>query len=158
MHNRIVGVMLALVLVMAVWAASVEALSLTDMAGRQVALAAVPERIVCLGPGALRLIVYLEATDTVVGVEDLEKRHPSGRPYRIAHPELVNLPRCGPGGPVAINKKPDLEALLAIWMQKFHRDRTFPIAALLSGIHIDTLRGIEEVTQIGHQGETRHSQ
>lgn len=114
MHNRMCGVILALVLGIAGWVPTAEALSITDMADRQVELAAVPERIVCLGPGALRLIAYLEATDTVVAVEDLEKRHPGGRPYRIAHPELANLPRCGPGGPVSINKKPDLEALLAV--------------------------------------------
>lgn len=117
MHNRIVGVILALVLGVTVWAPSVQALSITDMAHRQVELAAMPERIVCLGPGALRLIAYLQATDKVVGVEDLEKRHPGGRPYRIAHPELVDLPRCGPGGPVSINKKPDLEALLTVGPQ-----------------------------------------
>lgn len=114
MRKSIFGVIAALVLSGLLWTSTVQALSITDMADRQVELAAVPERIVCLGPGALRLIVYLQATDKVVAVEDLEKMHPGGRPYRHAHPELVRLPRCGPGGPVAINKKPDLEALLTV--------------------------------------------
>jgi iron complex transport system substrate-binding protein len=87
--------------------------AVTDMAGRAVALSKTPERIACLGPGALRLIVYLKAANRVVGVEDMEKRNPTGRPYWIASPELYNLPSIGPGGPAAINRKPDLEAVLA---------------------------------------------
>ncbi|MFH1981202.1 MAG: iron ABC transporter substrate-binding protein [Pseudomonadota bacterium] len=89
-------------------------MTVTDMAGRQVSAPVDPDRIVCLGPGALRLIVYLQAQSKVVGVEDMEKMSADGRPYRIAHPELAKLPRCGPGGPAGINKKPDLEALLAV--------------------------------------------
>lgn len=85
-----------------------------DMAGRQVTVPFDPARIVCIGPGALRLMVYLQAVSKVVGVEDMEKSHPGGRPYLLAHPELTRLPRCGPGGPVGINKKPDLEAVLAV--------------------------------------------
>ncbi|MGD9369684.1 MAG: iron ABC transporter substrate-binding protein [Desulfobacteraceae bacterium] len=89
-------------------------IKVTDMAGRQVTVPLDPERIVCIGPGTLRLIVYLQAESKVVGVEDMEKMNPGGRPYWIAHPELSKLPRCGPGGPAGINKKPDLEALLAV--------------------------------------------
>ncbi len=88
--------------------------TVTDMAGRKVRAPFDPARIVCIGPGALRLIVYLQAETKVAGVEDMEKRNPGGRPYWIAHPELRKLPRCGPGGPVSINKKPDLEALISV--------------------------------------------
>ena len=84
-----------------------------DMAGRDVRVPFDPDRIVCIGPGALRLIVYLQAENKVCGVEDMEKLNPRGRPYWIAHPELYDLPRCGPGGPAGINKKPDLEAVLS---------------------------------------------
>lgn len=87
---------------------------MTDMAGRQVTAPFDPERIVCIGPGTLRLIVYLHAETKVVGVEDMEKMNPGGRPYWIAHPEFSRLPRCGPGGPAGINKKPDLEAVLSV--------------------------------------------
>jgi iron complex transport system substrate-binding protein len=86
----------------------------TDMAGRQVIAPFNPDRIVCIGPGTLRLIVYLQAESKVVGVEEMEKMNPGGRPYWIAHPELSELPRCGPGGPGSINKKPDLEAVLSV--------------------------------------------
>jgi iron complex transport system substrate-binding protein len=87
---------------------------ITDMAGRTVNAPLDPERIICLGPGALRLIIYLEAENKVVGVENMEIINPGGRPYWIAHPELARLPVCGPGGPAAINKKPDLEAVLSV--------------------------------------------
>lgn len=88
--------------------------AITDMAKRNVQVPAKVERIVALGPGALRLITYLQALDRVVGVEDIDRGSPSGRPYAIAHPELAKLPRASKGGPSEINKKPDLEALLSV--------------------------------------------
>jgi iron complex transport system substrate-binding protein len=101
-------------LVLASGAVAAEALTVTDMAGRAVTVPFDPDRIIAIGPGTLRLIVYLEAQDKVAGVEDMEKMNPGGRPYWIAHPELARLPRCGPGGPSGINKKPDLEAVMSL--------------------------------------------
>ncbi len=89
-------------------------IDVTDMAGRHVTTQVNPGRILCLGPGTLRLIVYLQAESRLVGVEDMEKMNPGGRPYWIAHPELHKLPRCGPGGPAGIGKKPDLETVLSL--------------------------------------------
>lgn len=94
--------------------AGASSLTFTDMAGRQVTTPLDPERVVCLGPGALRLVVYLQAQDKVVAVEDMEKTNPGGRPYWLAQPQLKQLPSCGPGGPAAINKKPDFEKILAV--------------------------------------------
>lgn len=54
--------------------ASAGSLQVTDMAERQVTVPDDPERIICLGPGTLRLIVYLQAESKVVGVEAMEKR------------------------------------------------------------------------------------
>lgn len=99
---------------LAATAAGASSLTLTDMAGRQVGTPLDPGRVVCLGPGALRLVVYLQAQDKVVAVEDMEKANPGGRPYWIAQSRLKQLPSCGPGGPAAINKKPDLEKILAV--------------------------------------------
>jgi len=93
------------------WAA---AQTVTDMAGRQVTVPFDPKRIVCIGPGCLRQIVYLQTESKVVGVEEMEKSNPRGRPYWLAHPELWDLPRCGPGGPQSIDKKPDMEAILSV--------------------------------------------
>lgn len=102
-----------------VWGVSVlgaapRTVTVTDMVKRQVTAPFDPERIICIGPGALRLIVYLQAESKIVGVEDMEKMNPGGRPYWLAHPALSNLPRCGPGGPAGINKKPELEAVLSV--------------------------------------------
>jgi iron complex transport system substrate-binding protein len=89
-------------------------ITVTDMAGREVSVPFDPERIICISPGALRLIVYLQAESKVVGVEEMEKMNRRGRPYWLAHPELWDLPSCGPGGPVSIDKKPDLEAVFSV--------------------------------------------
>ncbi|AFK22422.1 iron ABC transporter substrate-binding protein [Pyrococcus sp. ST04] len=82
-----------------------------DMLGREVDVPTKVSRIVAAGPGCLRLIVYLNATNFVVGVEDFEKRFNFGRPYILAHPELRNLPTIGPGGP---GKLPDLEEIMKL--------------------------------------------
>lgn len=105
-----------LIFLLAVFArqTSASSITITDMTERKVAVPFDPARIICIGPGALRLIVYLQAQDKVAGVEDMEKANPGGRPYWIAHPELHDLPTCGPGGPSGINKKPDLEAVMSV--------------------------------------------
>lgn len=86
-------------------------LEITDSLGRKVIVPDNVERIVAVGPGALRIIVYLNSTDKVVGVEDFERTSPLGRPYILAHPELKELPSIGPGGP---GKLPNLEAILKL--------------------------------------------
>jgi len=91
-----------------------EKLTVVDMARRTVEVPSNPQRIICLSPGTLRLIVYLGCADRVVGVEDFEKTRPTARPYIMAHPELAQLPTVGPGGPGSINKQPDLEAVLKV--------------------------------------------
>ncbi len=83
-------------------------ITITDLAGRSVEVPKDVHRIVALGPGALRLVVYLNATDMVVGVENSEKPPEEGgwssmgRPYRMAHPELAEKPVIGKGGPSPI--------------------------------------------------------
>ncbi|HPL64809.1 MAG TPA: iron ABC transporter substrate-binding protein [Syntrophales bacterium] len=92
-----------------------ELIQITDTAGRQVSVPKSPDRIICLGTGTLRLVVYLESHKKIVGVEDFEKRFPTTRPYWIARgDEMAHLPSIGPGGPGAINKEPDLEKVLAV--------------------------------------------
>ena len=92
-----------------------EVITITDTAGRQVSTPKNPDRIICLGTGCLRLMIYLESQNKIVGVEDFEKRFPTTRPYWIARGnEMAQLPSIGPGGPAAINKEPDLEKVLAV--------------------------------------------
>ena len=68
-----------------------------DMAGRSVTVPESPDRVIAVGGGALRIITYLNATDRIVGVEDVEKTAGRiARPYILAHPELTDLPSVGP--------------------------------------------------------------
>jgi iron complex transport system substrate-binding protein len=71
-----------------------------------------PLRLVALGPGALRLLVYLNATDGLCAIEAMEQRGPSGRPYTFMLGDLSDrLPVIGPGG---VGRLPDLERLLTV--------------------------------------------
>jgi iron complex transport system substrate-binding protein len=72
-----------------------EQTTVIDMAGREVKLSSNIERTIGIEAGALRLITYLQATELVVGVEDVEKTRLE-KPYIIAHPELAKLPSIGP--------------------------------------------------------------
>lgn len=85
-----------------------------DMAGRSVRVSGGASRIVALGPGALRLVVYLGAIDRVVGVEEAEKgRFPlAARPYGLAvRDRIMALPSVGEGG---AGRTPDPERILAL--------------------------------------------
>ncbi|MEJ5186373.1 MAG: iron ABC transporter substrate-binding protein [Candidatus Geothermincolales bacterium] len=85
--------------------------TVTDMAGRSVEVKVPAERVVAIGPGALRLVCYVGAADKVVGIENMEKQWSSGRPYIMAHPELLELPVIGQGGP---DSSPDPEKLMGV--------------------------------------------
>jgi iron complex transport system substrate-binding protein len=91
-----------------------ETITLTDMVGREVVIPKDPERIICISPGTLRLILYVSRKSRLVGVEDIEEANPKTRPYWVANRELSRLPSIGPGGPNTINKEPDLEKVLAV--------------------------------------------
>jgi iron complex transport system substrate-binding protein len=92
---------------------SEDAMTVIDMAGRTVKIPKDAGRgVVCVGPGTLRLITYLEATDKVAAIESgFEKDSPAGRPYRIAHPELTKLPTIGQASPLP---QPNPEAILYV--------------------------------------------
>ncbi len=82
---------------------------ITDFAGRSVEIELPAERVCAIGPGSLRLVCYVGAQDKVVGIENMEKKWPTGRPYIHAYPELLELPVIGQGGP---DSNPNAEALL----------------------------------------------
>lgn len=56
-----------------------------------------PRRIVCDGPGALRLATYLQATERVVAVEQVEKTKTPISPYRVVNPKFGDAPVFGEG-------------------------------------------------------------
>lgn len=85
----------------------------TDMAGRKVSIPDRVDRIVAIS-GALRLIVYLDAVDKVVGIEGIERRMEQSvmRPYSLVVKErLNNLPIVSEGG---AGRLPEFEALISV--------------------------------------------
>ena len=83
----------------------------SDMLGREVNVQNT-DKIVFIGPGALRLGVYLGVTDRVVGIEAREKRQMLHAPYNavVKAKKLDSKPTIGEGGP---GKMPTMEALIA---------------------------------------------
>ena len=92
--------------------AKAQSVVVTDMIGRQVEV--VPgsyTRVVCIGAGALRLYSYINGSDLLCGVEDIENKTLQNRPkmfdsvalpYHIAYGDVfATLPSCGVGGPQA---------------------------------------------------------
>lgn len=70
----------------------------TDALGRDVEVPEVVSRVICSGPGCLRLLTYLQAQDLVVGVDDMETRRSSlfeARPYALAQPQFSTMPLFG---------------------------------------------------------------
>ncbi len=65
-----------------------------DMLGREVYVPSAVKKIAGLRAGALRLLIYMDASDMVAGIEEAERR--GSRPYLTAHPELYDLPSLGP--------------------------------------------------------------
>lgn len=84
---------------------------ITDLLGRQVEVTVPASKVVAIGPGALRLVCYTNCTDKVAGIEEIEKKSPTGRPYSLAYPNLNNLPSIGQGGP---DSTPDAEKLVGV--------------------------------------------
>jgi len=99
------------ILMIFILSAAVQGAEIEDLAGRRIELPEKIGKIAAVGPGALRLIVYLNAEDKVVGVEEFEKRNQQ-RPYILAEPELLELPVIGPqfGGDAELiaAQEPDL--------------------------------------------------
>ncbi len=72
-----------------------ETRTITDMTGREVEVPKDIDEVVGIEAGALRLLVYMNATDMVSGVENFEKDD-GLRPYIMAHPELQDETSIGP--------------------------------------------------------------
>ncbi len=88
---------LILLLLCANAAQAAQTRTITDGYGRAVTIPAKVERVICSGPGCLRLLVYLQAQGMAVAADDIESRRNAfdARPYALAHPELRTLPVFG---------------------------------------------------------------
>jgi iron complex transport system substrate-binding protein len=71
--------------------------TITDAAGRQVTVPVEISRVICSGPGALRLLSYLGGQNRVVAVDDIEVKRGrfDARPYALANPQFKELPIFG---------------------------------------------------------------
>lgn len=92
--------------------------TITDLLGREVEVPSDPQRIVCIGAGALRLYSYIGDMNKLCGVENVEKtdsiygKNLSLRAYKELNQDLIDsLPDCGKGGPA--NQSAEAEAILA---------------------------------------------
>lgn len=90
-----------------------EYIEVIDYLNRSVKVARDIRRIVAIGPGALRLVSYLNATDLLVGIEQVEVTwSPVGRDYAMVyHRMFKNLTIVGKGGP---GSPPNPEMLKAV--------------------------------------------
>lgn len=84
----------------------------TDLSGREVHLPSTVKRIVPLG-SSLRMVVYLQALDLVVGIEGAETRLPasSNRPYNLVLRQKGKLPPVVSEG---WQKPINVEAIMAV--------------------------------------------
>lgn len=86
-------------------------ITITDALGREVTINGDISKVIAIGPGCLRLYSYVGDISKVAGVEQIEVKNKTGRPYTLAYPELTNLPIIGPGGP---NNAPDAEKIVTV--------------------------------------------
>ncbi|MEN8210616.1 MAG: iron ABC transporter substrate-binding protein [Thermodesulfobacteriota bacterium] len=70
---------------------------ITDANLREIKLPQKIDRIICSGPGCLRLITYFNAQNLVVAVDNIEIRENKfdARPYSLANPQFKKLPVFG---------------------------------------------------------------
>ena len=132
--------------------ATAATITVTDLTNRTVTVPASPQRIIGVGAGDVRMLVYLQSTDKIVGVDQMEKGPtnktalgmgmPSGtdRPYSLAHPELGEKPYIGTNRvddpELIIAQKPDV--IFATWRTAKDADALqektgVPVVTLVSG-------------------------
>lgn len=86
--------------------------TVTDLAGRKVEIKSQVEKVAAIGPGALRLVTYIDGTQRLAGIENIDRTLVVGRTYNIAfHESLKQLPVIGQGGPDSV---PDAEKLVQV--------------------------------------------
>jgi len=90
-------VILVLTLMMIPGASWSSTKTITDQTGRTLQIPDPVDRVICSGPGALRLLVYLQAQDKAVAVDDIEKKKTrfDARPYTLTNPRFMELPLFG---------------------------------------------------------------
>ncbi len=90
-------IMLPLLLLALCLPAAAPAQQIKDALGNELEIAEKVDRVICSGPGCLRLLVYLQAQHRAVAVDDMETKRTSfdARPYALANPQFKKLPTFG---------------------------------------------------------------
>lgn len=87
--------------------------SIIDIHSQDVHINKEIQRVIAIGPGALRLVTIMGLEDKVVGIEKVEHKNISFSEYRSAlgKEKIKSLPIIGAGGP---GKLPSLEKLISL--------------------------------------------
>jgi len=122
--KQIKSTIILLVLFVLVFSSTITAVEINDLAGRNLNIPNKIEKIAAVGPGSLRLVVYLQAEDKVVGIEEFEKRN-QNRPYIIAKPKLLELPVIGPqfGGDAELIAAQNPDLIIASYLSRVEMDK-----------------------------------
>ncbi|MGB9906401.1 MAG: ABC transporter substrate-binding protein [Candidatus Saccharicenans sp.] len=135
--------------------------TIKDSLGRQVKIPARVERIVCLQPELLRILVALEKKDRVVAVDRFPARY--DHLMKIIFPEVVNLPVVSVSGEDAnveriLGLRPDLVLVSPSELnlsRNLSRKLNCPVVSLSSNGHLERL--LEEIQMLSRitASETR---
>lgn len=110
--------------------------TITDMVGRTVEVPEHVDRIIGIGSSSLRVISYLQATDLVVGVEQLEHESKITCAYNYVYQDTFkDLPVIGEGGSKGVT--PNEEAILTAAPQ-----------VIFASVDADTAQSLQERTGI----------
>ncbi len=122
-------------------AAADSVITVVDGLGRSVTVPFDPEHVICSGPGCLRLLVYLQAQDRAVAVDDMEGRRAAfeARPYFLANPWLAELPVFG-----EFRGHDNPELILALDPQPEVIFKTFPLMGT-DPLELEEMTGIPVV-------------
>jgi iron complex transport system substrate-binding protein len=114
----------------------------TDMLGRKVTVPEEINQVVGLRAGALRLLIYMDISGYITGIEDLELR--PGPPYTMAHPELLKKPVIGPtmGGDAELIAAASPDIIFITYTTRSDADElqsrtSIPVVALNCGNFMD---------------------
>ena len=89
---------------------AVETRIIVDAYGREVEIPSEINSIICTGTGALRMVSYLEATDLLAGIEQIDTEYEISTKRDYAHvfyDEFKDLPVIGKGGGTAYTAYPE---------------------------------------------------
>ena len=87
--------------------------NILDIDSKKFTINTPPNRIVTIGPGALRLVTIMGLEDSLVGIEKIERKAIGFSEYRTAlgKKRIISLPVIGVGGP---GKLPNLEKIITL--------------------------------------------